>query len=203
VFVLSGLTIIALLPDMLAILTRTPIGQGGFLLDSPLSIFDPRIFIASFAGAAMLSAGVVRVAMGKAATAWARGTLRGWHAGSRRPIELARRGLAAIVLSPAVAAALLLLSLVLALPSTRVQTVIDAAGFHIMREIPIFDDDRQWSTVREIRFIDAPTIRHFEGVAVVFDFNGKSSISTLDVMLRGGTDKQLFEAAQKWWRERR
>src|SRR5437867_12622346 len=112
VFGLAGLTFTALMPDALAIATRTPIGAGAYLIDSPLSSFDPRILLASFAAAAMLAAGIVRVAMGKSATAWARGTLRGWHEGGRRPIALVRRGLAAIVLNPSIAAAVLLVAIV-------------------------------------------------------------------------------------------
>src|SRR5437762_4741597 len=198
VFVLAGLTVTALLPDALAIATRTPVPAGAYLLDSPLAGFDPRILLAAFAAAAMLAAGVVRVAMGKAATAWARGTLRGWHDGARRPIELARRGLAAIVLNPAIAAAVLLASLVLTLPSARVQTIIEPGGFHLMREIPLFDDDRPWSQVTDIQTVTAPTAQHFEGIAVVFRFQGKSNVSTLDGRLRGGTDKQLLTSATAW-----
>ena len=201
VFVLAGLTITALLPDILAIATRTPVPAGAYLLDSPLAGFDPRILAAAFAGAAMLAAGVVRVAMGKAATAWARGTLRGWHEGARRPIEVARRALASLVLSPAVAAAVFLAALVLALPSTRVQTVIEPGGFHLMREIPFFDDDRSWSTVTEIKTVPASISQHFEGIAVVFHFQSKSPISTLDSHLRGGTDKQLQTSATTWCKD--
>jgi len=198
VFVLAGLTVTALLPDALAIATRTPVPAGAYLLDSPLAGFDPRILLAAFAAAAMLAAGVVRVAMGKAATAWARGTLRGWHDGARRPIELARRGLAAIVLNPEIAAAVLLASLVLTLPSARVQTIIEPGGFHLMREIPLFDDDRPWSQVTDIQTVTAPTAQHFEGIAVVFRFQGKSNVTTLDARLRGGTDKQLLTSATAW-----
>ena len=198
VFVLAGLTVTALLPDAIAIATRTPIGPGAYLIDSPLSSFDPRILFASFAAAAMLAAGVVRVAMGKAATAWARGTLRGWHEGSRRTVEIARRGLASIILNPSIAAAVLLVAVVLCLPSARVQTVIEPGGFHLMREIPIFDEDRPWTTVTEISTVPAPTMQHFEGVAVVFRFTNKSPISTLDARLRGGTDKQLLTSATRW-----
>ena len=200
VFVLAGLTVTALLPDSIAIATRTPIGAGAYLIDSPLSSFDPRILLASFAAAAMLASGVVRIAMGKAATGWARGTLRGWHEGSRRPIELARRGLASIILNPAIAAAVLLVAFVLSLPSARVQTVIEPGGFHVMREIPFFDEDRPWSTVSDIATVPAPTMQHFEGIAVVFKFNNnKSTISTLNSRLRGGTDKQLLTSATQWW----
>ena len=199
VFVLAGLTVTALLPDAIAIATRTPIGAGAYLIDSPLSSFDPRILLASFAAAAMLAAGIVRVAMGKAATAWARGTLRGWHEGSRRLVELARHGLALIIINPAISAAVLLVAVVICLPSARVQTVIEPGGFHLMREVPLFDEDRAWATVTEITTVPAPTIQHFEGIAVVFRFTNKSPISTLDGRLRGGTDKQLLTAANRWW----
>jgi hypothetical protein len=198
VFALGGLTFTAILPDALAIATRSPIAPGAFLLDYPLAGFDPRVLAAAFAAAAMLSAGIVRVAMGKAATAWARGTLRGWHEMGRRPIVIARRALAAIVLNPSIAAAILLAAVVLTLPSLRVQTVIDQSGFHITTAFPLFDDNRPWSSVTEVTVIDAPTTQHFEGVAVVFTFKDKGPLSTLDGRLRGGSDRQLVTSAEKW-----
>jgi hypothetical protein len=201
VFGLAGLTFTALLPDALAIATRTPVAVGAYLLDYPLSGFDPRILAAAFAAAAMLAAGIVRVAMGKAATGWARGTLRGWHEGGRRPVALIRRGLASIVLNPAIAAAVLLAAIVLCLPSARAQTIIDESGFHIMRAIPFFDDNRGWTTVKDMTTVPAPTLQHFEGVAVVFTFNDNSQVTTLDAHLRGGTDKQLLTSATEWQRK--
>lgn len=203
VFGLAGLTFSALMPDALAIATRTPVAAGAYLLDYPLAGFDPRILAAAFAAAAMLAAGIVRVAMGKAATAWARGTLRGWHEGGRRAISLVRRGLAAIVLNPAIAAAVLLAAIVTCLPSARAQTIIDESGFHIMRALPFFDDNKAWSSVKDMTTIEAPTLQHFEGVAVVFKFNDNSELTTLDAHLRGGTDKQLFTSAETWRREAR
>ena len=201
VFGLAGLTFTALLPDALAIATRTPVAVGAYLLDYPLAGFDPRILAAAFAAAAMLAAGIVRVAMGKAATAWARGTLRGWHEGARRPVDLLRRGLAAIVLNPSIAAAILLAAIVTCLPSARAQTIIDASGFHIMRALPFFDDNRSWTAVKDMKTVPAPTVQHFEGVAVIFTFTDNSQISTLDAHLRGGTDKQLLTSATQWQRE--
>jgi hypothetical protein len=200
VFTLAGLTFAALMPDALAIATRTPVAAGAYLLDYPLSGLDPRILAAAFAAAAMLSAGIVRVAMGKAATAWARGTLRGWHEGGRLPIALARHGLAAIVVNPAIAAAVLLVAIVTMLPSARAQTIIDGSGFHIMRALPFFDDDRGWISVKDMKTVPAPTMQHFEGVAIVFTFDDNSQISTLDAHLRGGTDKQLLTSATEWQR---
>ena len=198
VFGLAGLTFTAILPDALAIATRGAIAPGAFLLDYPLAGFDPRVLFAAFAAGAMLAAGIVRVAMGKSATAWARGTLRGWHEAGRRPIVLARRGLAAIVLNPSIAAAVLLAAVVLTLPSLRVQTIIDQSGFHITTPIPFFDDNRPWSSVTDVTVIDAPTTQHFEGVAVVFTFKDKGPLSTLDGRLRGGSDRQLVTSAEKW-----
>ncbi len=198
VFGLAGLTFTAILPDALAIATRSAIAPGTYLLDYPLAGFDPRVLAAAFAAGAMLAAGIVRVAMGKAATGWARGTLRGWHEAGRRPVVLARRALAAIVLNPAIAAAVLLAGVVLTLPSLRVQTVIDESGFHMMTPFPLFDDNRAWSTVTDVTVIDAPTTQHFEGVAVVFTFKDKGPLSTLDGRLRGGSDRQLVTSAEKW-----
>jgi len=201
VFGLAGLTFTALMPDALAITTRTAVAAGAYLLDYPLAGFDPRILAAAFAAAAMLAAGIVRVAMGKAATAWARGTLRGWHEGARKPVDLLRRGLAAIVLNPSIAAAVLLAAIVTCLPSARAQTIIDESGFHIMRALPFFDDDRSWPSVKDMKTVPAPTLQHFEGIAVVFTFSDNSQVTTLDAHLRGGTDKQLLSSATEWRRQ--
>src|SRR5437868_304171 len=201
VFTLAGLRFTALMPDALAIATRTPVASGAYLLDYPLAGFDPRILAAAFGLAAMLAAGIARVAVGKAATAWARGTLRGWHEGARRPVALLRRGLAAIVLNPSIAAALLLAAIVTMLPSARAQTIIDESGFHIMRALPFFDDNRGWASVRDMTTVPAPTLQHFEGVAVVFTFTDGAQITTLDAHLRGGTDKQLLTSATEWQRQ--
>src|SRR5438552_7509673 len=198
VFGLAGLTFTAILPDALAIATRSAIVPGTYLLDYPLAGFDPRVLAAAFAAGDMLAAGIVRVAMGKDAYGWARGTLRGWHEAGRKPVVLARRALAAIVLNPAIAAAVLLAGVVLTLPSPRVQTVIGASGFHIMTPFPLFDDNRAWSSVTGVEVIDAPTTQHFEGVAVVFTFKDKGPLSTLDGRLRGGSDRQLVTSAEKW-----
>src|SRR5438034_3050619 len=198
VFGLAGLTYTAILPDALAIATRGAITPGTYLLDYPLAGFYPRVPARAFAAGAMLAAGIVRVAMGKAATGWARGTLRGWHEAGRRPVVLARRGLAAIVLNPAIAAAVVLAGGVLTPASLRVQTVIDESGFHIMTPFPLFDDNRAWSSVTGVEVIDAPTTQHFEGVAVVFTFKDKGPLSTLDGRLRGGSDRQLVTSAEKW-----
>src|SRR3989442_2039883 len=68
VFALAGLTFTALMPDALAIATRTPVAAGAYLLDYPLAGFDPRVLAAAFGLAAMLAAAIVRVPTGKAAT---------------------------------------------------------------------------------------------------------------------------------------
>ena len=52
-----------------------------------------------------------------------------------------------------------------------------------------------------MRTVPAPTVQHFEVVAVVFTFDDNSEITTLDAHLRGGTDKQLLTSAAEWKRE--
>jgi hypothetical protein len=111
-----------------------------------------------------------------------------------------RRALAASVLNPAIAAAVLLAAIVTCLPSARAQTIIDESGFHITRALPFFDDNRGWSSVKDMKTVPAPTVQHFEGVAVVFTFDDNTQISTLDAHLRGGTDKQLLTSATEWRR---
>jgi hypothetical protein len=51
-----------------------------------------------------------------------------------------------------------------------------------------------------MKTVPAPTLQHFEGVAVVFTFDDNTQITTLDAHLRGGTDKQLLASATEWQR---
>ena len=70
-----------------------------------------------------------------------------------------------------------------------------------MRALPFFDDNKSWTILKDMRTVPAPTVQHFEGVAVVFTFDDNSEITTLDAHLRGGTDKQLLTSAAEWKRE--
>src|SRR5256712_5990956 len=90
VFGLAGLTFTAILPDALAIATRSPIAPGAYLLDYPLAGFDPRVLAAAFAAAAMLAAAARPAALGSAAAAGGPGAPPGWREAGRRTIVLAR-----------------------------------------------------------------------------------------------------------------
>src|SRR5437899_793672 len=130
--------------------------------------------------------------MGKAAMAWALGTLRGWHEGSRPAVDTGRRLLALIVIYPGVAAAVVLGAIVLALPSLRVQTLIDEGGVHLLRPLPIFDDDRTWETVSDLKTVPAPTTQHFEGVAVVgFEAKALVRLDGIEPLILQGVGPQL------------
>jgi len=199
VFLLSGAAVAALLPEALVLSTRSAVAPDQFLVDSRLASIDPRILVAAFSLAAMLAAGVVRIAMGQTGGIWARGTLRGWHPDRfGRTGHLARAGLARIVLSPAVAAGLLLAAFLLSLPSAREETIIDQFGIRLNKELPFFDETRGWSEVTDISTVPAPVNQHPEGFAVVFRFENKSTVTTLGHDLRGGTDKQLQRRATEW-----
>src|SRR5438128_601244 len=199
VFVLSGAAVAALLPEAIVLSTRSAVAPDQFLVDSRLASIDPRILVAAFSLAAMLAAGVVRIAMGQTGGIWARGTLRGWHPDRfGRTGHLARAGLARIVLSPAVAAGLLLAAFLLSLPSAREETIIDKFGIRLNKELPLFDETRGWSEVTDISTVPAPANQHHEGFAVVFRFENKSTVTTLGHDLRGGTDKQLQRRATEW-----
>ncbi len=102
------------------------------------------------------------------------------------------------MLSPAVAAGLLLAAFLLSLPSAREETIIDQFGIRLNKELPFFDETRAWSEVTDISTVPAPVNQHPEGFAVVFRFENKSTVTTLGHDLRGGTDKQLQRRATEW-----
>src|SRR2546428_808007 len=139
VFLLSGAAVAALLPEALVLSTRSAVAPDQFLVDSRLASIDPRILVAAFSLAAMLAAGVVRIAMGQTGGIWARGTLRGWHPDRfGRTGHLARAGLARIVLSPAVAAGPPLAPLPLSPPRARAGADLHPVGLPLNQELPVF-----------------------------------------------------------------
>src|SRR5207253_9934949 len=128
-----------LLPEALVLSTRSAVAPHQFLVVARRASNGSRIPVAAFSLAAMLAAGGVRIAMGQTGGIWARGTLRGWHSDRcGRTGHLARAGLARIVLSPAVAAGLLLAAFLLSLPSAREETIIDQFGIRPNQELPFF-----------------------------------------------------------------
>lgn len=197
VFLACAATVVMLVPHILALGTAPAVPQGMYVLDSRLSPLDPRSLTIALAAAALLSSLIVRIAGGRHALAWARGTLRGWHRG-RAATGVARHALATIVERPAIAAAVLLLGVTLSLPAARTVVVFGDHGVRMVRELPFLDDERPWGAVAEITAIPAPLDRHPSGVAVVVRFADGASITTLGNYLQGGTDKQLFDTARGW-----
>ena len=197
VFLACVATAVMLVPHVVALGTAPAVPAGMYVLDSRLSPLDPRSLTIALAAAALLTSLMVRIAGGRHALAWARGTLRGWHRG-REVTGAARRALATIVHRPAIAAAVLLLGVTLSLPSARTVVVFGDHGVRLVREMPFLDDERPWGAVAEITAIPAPLDRHPSGVAVVVRFVDGASITTLGNYLQGGTDKQLFDMARGW-----
>lgn len=193
----TAVACVAMAPHMLALGASPAVLNGIFVIDSRISLFDPRSLLTGLAAAAMLASLIVRVASKGQAVVWARGTLRGWHRG--RPVPtLARLVLATVVARPAIAAAVLLLGATLALPSARTLVVVDGSGLKVVRELPFLDEERSWKAVAEITSVPAPLDRHPSGVAVVVRFADGASITTLGHYLRGGTDKQFLDVARTW-----
>src|SRR2546428_716683 len=199
VFLLSGAAVAALLPEALVLSTRSAVAPDQFLVDSRLASIDPRILVAAFSLAAMLAAGVVRIAIGQTGGIWARGTLRRRHPDRfGRTGHLARAGLARIVLSPAVAAGLPPPAFLPSLPSAREETIIHPLRTRPDKELAVLAPTPRWSEVTDISTVPAPVNQHPEGFAVVFRFENKSTVTTLGHDLRGGTDKQLQRRATEW-----
>lgn len=198
---LAGLAVVLALalPEILAVLTRPSVPANAFVLGSRLSALDPRVVLLALAVALLATAVAARAALGAHAAAWARGTLRGWHAGRPSPLAHARRVLAIAFLYPAVSAAIAALALLIAVPSARSHATVDAGGIAVVRPLALFDRSAAWGDVAEIAVLAASGADHPHGVAALIrGSDGSTIVSTLDLPMRNATDRHFLELTRKW-----
>lgn len=195
---LAGALITVMLPVAVEIAARRGVAPGSFAIDPRLSSLDPRALVAAAALAAALASWSARYALGEAAAAWARGTLRGWHRNSSSAERLARRLVANALLAPGRIAAAGLVAVLLLLPSAAARTTVDAGGIHQRYGVPFFVVDHAWVEVVEVVPVAVGIGERAEGFATTFVLVNGTRISTRGQDLSGGAERQLFERARAW-----
>jgi len=176
---------------------RPPAGSGAFVVQPRYSWLDLRSFVMAVGLSALLTRLVLRLGLGSSAVAWARGSVRGWHTTGPRPLRIATRELARILLSTTVAAAALFLGFAAFAPTVASTLVIDSAGLREVVPLPIVGIDKKWTEVTDVQRSEGPG--RLEGIGVTVFFSGGRWITTVDHDLSGGTDGQLLKVATSLW----
>lgn len=195
---LAAALLTVMLPVAAEIVARRGVSPGSFAIDPRISGLDPRVLIAAAALAAALASWSARYALGGAATAWARGTLRGWHRDTNAAERLVRQLLARVLLAPGRIAAGGLVALLLLLPSAAARTTIDASGIHQRFGLPLIAVDRPWREVIEVVPVAVGIGERPEGFATTFVLADGTRVTTRGSDLAGGVERQLFESARSW-----
>ncbi len=194
--VLAGLVIVAALPATLQLAAHIQPAAGAFALLPRIAFFDPRTLVASFAAAAALSVVVAKIALGPAATSWARGALRGWHRGADGLEAVARRAVARLMLAPRVAAAVAAVALLVLLPSAFARAVVDNDGIHEASGVPFLSRDRSWAELTDVVAVAVGFGERSEGFDTMLLFSDGSKLSTRGRDLVGGSERALFDLAR-------
>jgi hypothetical protein len=163
---------------------------GSFAIWDPLGILDPRGIIAGFAASAMITAIVLRLGLGTAATIWARGASRGWARRGGNPlVRIAIRQLARMVMAPASAAVIVLLALLAFWPNVAATVLVSASGARNEVLLPFISLDQPWRAAIDItREGNGTTIRFADGRVA----------TTVGHELGGGTQQQFFDKTTAW-----
>ncbi len=189
-WVALGLMLMFLVPIGVNAATVRTVPAGAFAISDPLGAFDPRSIIAGFALAAMASALVLRFALGRASTIWARGAVRGWaqpHSG-----QLARfviRQVGQLVLAVPSAAVIVLISLLAFWPNIAAMVIVDPIGAHNEVLLPFISLDEPWRNVTSITRDTAGVTIHFADGRIA---------TTAGHELGGGNINQFFERINTW-----
>jgi hypothetical protein len=194
--VLAGLVIVAALPASLQLAARVQPPAGAFAILPRIAFFDPRTIVAAFAAAAALSVVVAKIALGPAATSWARGALRGWHRGADGLEAVGRRAVARLVLAPRVAAAVGAVALLVLLPSAFARAILDNDGIHEASGLPFLSRDRSWAEVADVVAVAVGFGERLEGFDTMLVFADGSKLSTRGRDLVGGSERALFDLAR-------
>ena len=194
--VLAGLVLVAAVPSALQVAARIQPEPGAFAVLPRIAFFDPRVIGAAFAGAAALSVVVGRVALGQAATTWARGALRGWHRNAYGLDAVARRAIARLMLAPRIAAAIAAVALLTLVPSAFARTVVDAGGIHEASGFPFVSRDRSWAELTNVVPLAVGFGERPEGFDTALDFSDGGRLSTRGRDLVGGSERAFFDFAK-------
>ena len=194
--VLVGFVLVAAIPSALQIVARVQPDAGAFAILPRIAFFDPRAIVAAFAASSALAVVVGRVALGSAATTWARGALRGWHRNAYGLEAAARRWIARLLLAPRITAAAAAIAILTLLPSAFARTVVDSAGIHEASGFPFLSRDRSWAELVDVVPLAVGFSEHPEGFATALDFSDGSRVSTRGRDLVGGSERALYDFAK-------
>jgi len=193
---LVGLVLVAAVPSALQVAARIQPEPGAFAILPRIAFFDPRVIVAAFAGAAALAVVAGRLALGRAATTWARGALRGWHRNAYGLEAIARRAIARLMLAPRLAAAVAAIAVLTLVPSAFARTVVDTGGIHEASGFPFLSHDRSWAELAYVVPIAVGFAERPEGFDTVLDFTDGGRLSTRGRDLVGGSERTFFDFAK-------
>ncbi len=190
---MAGVILLGAVPLGLQLAARITPPAGAFAILPHLAWFDPRVVVAAFAGGAALAAVVARVALGPAAVAWARGTLRGWHYNAAGLEDLVRRAVARLVLFPGIVALIAAAALLVAVPSAFARTVVDADGLHAASGLPLLSTEVGWAAVTDVVPVAVGFVERPEGFVTTLVLADGSRVSTRGRDLVGGSERAFYD----------
>jgi hypothetical protein len=194
--VLVGLVLVAAVPSALQVAARIQPAPGAFAILPRIAFFDPRGIVAAFSGAAALSVVAGRLALGHAATTWARGTLRGWHRNARGLEAIARRAIARLMLVPRITAGVAAVAILALAPSAFARTVVDGGGVHEASGFPLLSHDRSWAELTVVTPLAVGFAERPEGFDTALAFSDGARLSTRGRDLVGGSQRAFFDFAK-------
>jgi len=187
-----GLLAMALIPLAMNAANARAVPPGTFSISDPLGAFDPRSIIAGFALSALITTVVMRFAMGPVWKVWARGAARGWaRRDDGRLVRLGVRQLGRILNAASSAAVIVLLAVLSFWPNIAATVLVGPSGVRNEVLLPFISIDEPWSRATSI-------VRQPGGVTISFA-DGRTA-STIGHELGGGTENQLIEVTNQWWK---
>jgi hypothetical protein len=196
-FAFTFLAGLAIVPEVIKIASDIRPALGAFVIKPHFSWFDLRSAVTAVGLSALVTRLVLRLGLGPAALSWARGTARGWQTGGPRPLRLATRGFARLLLNTAAAALALVLGLLAFTPTVVSSLVVDSNGLREIVPLPIVGIDKKWSEVSDVQKSKGPG--RLEGFGVTVIFSDGRFVTTIDHDLLGGSDGVLLQKATSWW----
>ena len=196
VVVFVGLVLLAALPTILELVAHLEPAPGAFALMPRIAFFDPRVIVAAFALSSALAVIVGQFALGPAAMAWARGTLRGWHRNASGLEATARLAIARLMLVSRVAGLIAGVAIVSLLPSAFARAVIDGDGIHEASGLPFLSSDHSWADVSDVVSLAVGFGERAEGFDTMLVFSDGERLSTRGRDLAGGTVRQIYDFAR-------
>jgi hypothetical protein len=190
-----GLLAMALIPLAMNAANARAVPAGTFSISDPLGAFDPRSIIAGFALSALITTVVMRFAMGPVWKVWARGAARGWaRRDNGRLVRLGVRQLGRVLHASSSAAVIVLLAVLSFWPNIAATVLVGPTGVRNEVLLPFISIDEPWSRATSI-------VREPGGVTIRFA-DGRTA-STIGHELGGGTENQLVEVTNQWWKAAR